>query len=298
MRNVLITGSSGQLGRSFRKLSNAHPEFRFHFFNREDLPLEKPELIREKLNAVTFDVLINCAAYTKVDLAETEQTDAYLINCEAVGHLADVCQDKGAILVHYSSDYVYHNGERAPMQEDAPLNPRSVYAKSKLCGELAAIANCERTLLFRTSWLYSPYGHNFVKTMLRLGSQPGALTVVDDQIGAPTYAPDLAKATLEVLGKLLPGSTFEESSWGVYNYANRGQTSWFGFASGIMQIAGLAKEIHPIPTSGYPTPAPRPPYSVMDMSRVINTFGIHIPEWKVSLRSCLEELGAAERTTK
>lgn len=221
-----------------------------------------------------------------MDKAESEPEQAHLVNVESVANLAEACKNVGASLIHFSSDYVYHNGQNTPLKETDATNPQSVYAKTKLEGEAAA----GTAMVIRTSWVYSSFGNNFVKTMLRLGKERPELRVVYDQIGAPTYARDLAKATLDILQKVEKGEVERSLLQGIYNYSNEGVTSWYDFAQAIFEINNIDCKVIPIETKDYPTPAARPPYSVLHKAKIKAAFGLEILHWREGLLKCLELL--------
>nr|WP_290934408.1 dTDP-4-dehydrorhamnose reductase [Haliscomenobacter sp.] len=223
-------------------------------------------------------------AYTAVDKAEQENELAFAINAHAPGILAEACWEKGVQLIHYSSDYVYHNGINRPLLETDPSMPRSIYAHSKLEGDKRVLAH-PGALVFRTSWVYSSFGHNFVKTMLRLGQERDTLRVVNDQIGTPTYARDIARMSLQIL---LSEQSGEQA--GIFNYSNEGVCSWYDFARAIFDLSGIPCRVEPIPSTAYPTPAARPSYSVLDKSKFKAAFGLEIPYWRDSLVECLHLL--------
>ena len=280
---ILVTGSNGQLGKSLKKIAASYPQFRFVFASREDLALHHYGLVENYFAALRPQYCINCAAYTAVDKAETEQDVAMLINGEAVGHLAKVCTQFGTRLVHISTDYVFDGTSATPYQPTDPTGPINVYGHSKLKGEELCRVNAIDAIIMRTSWVYSEFGQNFVKTMLRLMKEKPSIRVVNDQIGAPTYAVDLAKAILEVIVR---GNWFP----GIYHYCNRGRISWYDFALAIRNAMGYACEVLAIPSSEFPTPARRPKYSLLDTNSFEKSFGIPIPDWEESLKSCLAAL--------
>lgn len=280
---ILVTGANGQLGKELKQLSSSFPQFEFHFLSREDLPIHHFELVRNFFNAYHPAYLINCAAYTAVDRAESETELAFQVNGEAVGVLAAVCKEKNCKLIHISTDYVFDGTATTPYKEDHPTNPKSVYGASKLDGEQQAFRFNPDTIVIRTSWVYSEFGKNFVKTMLKLMPEKGELNVVSDQVGSPTYAADLAAAILHIISS---------GKWqaGTYHYSNEGVISWYDFAVAIKELAGNNCKVNAIPTSAYPTPAKRPAYSVLDKSKIITTFNLQVPGWKKSLETCLKNL--------
>lgn len=283
MRRFLLTGCNGQLGRSFQQLAATRQEEQWQFTDKEQLDISDADAVREALRAFRPHTVINCAAYTAVDRAESEPDIARRLNRDAVAHLAAACEANGARLVHYSSDYVYHNGLDRPLREDDPALPKGVYAQTKLEGEEEALSRCPRSLILRTSWVYAPFGHNFAKTMLRLGAERRALQVVYDQVGTPTYAPDLAEATLALLDA-------PDSPSGRINFSNEGVTSWYDFACHIMDLAGLNCRVEAILSADYPTAARRPTYSVLDKSRFKTASAFQIPHWYSGLKRCLHRL--------
>lgn len=280
---ILVTGSNGQLGKELKQLASSFPQFDFIFLSREDLPIHHFELVRNFFRGYHPAFLINCAAYTAVDKAELEKDLAFQVNAEAVGVLAAVCKEYHTSFIHISTDYVFDGIAVAPYKEDAPTNPQGVYGASKLEGEKQAMQFNPDTIIIRTSWVYSEFGKNFVKTMLKLMSEREEINVVNDQIGSPTYAADLANVIMKIIG---------EGKWkpGIYHYSNGGVISWFDFAVAIKQAAGLTCKINPIPTSQYPTPAKRPAWSVLDKTKIQQTFGVKPTDWKESLATCLSRL--------
>jgi len=284
MANVLITGAGGQLGRELQYLSRYYSGHSFHFLTRDSLDITDEQAIEEQIRQHRIDVVINCAAYTAVDKAEEEVLLAQKINAEAPGFLAKACANQQAFLIHISTDYVYHNGMDRPFTEADPCQPQSVYARTKLEGEIAARAYPEHSMVLRTSWVYSTYGHNFVKTMARLGAERDQLRIVYDQIGAPTYARDLAQAIL----RIVQNKQYQQHP-GIYNFSNEGVTSWYDFALSIFTWLDLDCEVTPIRSAEYPTPAKRPAYSVLDKQLFKDTFGQTIPHWQESLWACLDE---------
>lgn len=280
---IMVTGANGQVGKELKDLSAAYPQFEFIFLSREDMPIHHFEMVRHYFTIYNPQYLVNCAAYTAVDRAETEKERALQINGEAVGVLAAVCKEHNCRFIHISTDYVFDGTATAPYKEDAATNPQSVYGASKLEGEKQALQYNPDCIIIRTSWVYSAYGKNFVKTMLKLMQEKEEIGVVNDQHGSPTYAADLAGAILQIIssGKWQPG---------IYHYANQGIISWFDFAIAIKEISGSACKVNPISTSQYPTPAKRPAWSALNTSRIQETFGIAVKDWKESLRVCYANL--------
>lgn len=280
MKKILVTGSNGQLGSEIKALSDGFPNFDFVFSDRSQLSLENPETISTFLDTIQPDYIVNCAAYTAVDKAESEPELADLINHKSVGELARWSFLNNAKLIHVSTDYVFDGTSASPLKENNATNPQNEYGKTKLRGEHAALSANPDAIVIRTSWVYSEFGNNFVKTMMRLMQERATLNVVDDQIGSPTYAKDLAQAILEIINK---------NNWqgGIYNFSNEGEISWFDFAVAIKEIADLDCEVSGIPSSQFPTPAKRPAYSLLDKSKIKNTFGVQVPFYRDSLEKCL-----------
>ncbi len=280
---ILVTGANGQLGKEMKELESAYPGFRFIFLSREDMPVHHFELVRNVFKGYQPQYLVNCAAYTAVDKAETEKELAFQVNGEAVGVLAAVCKEYGTKFIHISTDYVFEGNGTTPYSTEAPTNPQSVYGASKLKGEEEAMLYNPDSLIIRTSWVYSEFGKNFVKTMRKLMSEREELNVVSDQIGSPTYAADLAQVIMEIIagGIWVPG---------IYHFSNSGVISWYDFAVAIRDLSGLQCRVQPIPSSQYPTPAKRPAYSVMDTTKIFSTFKLAPKPWRESLIRCLDKL--------
>lgn len=281
---VLVTGANGQLGKELQQLEGKWPDFRFLFLSREDLPIHHFELVRNFFKASKPSVLINCAAYTAVDKAEQEPILARQVNAEAVGVLAAVCAANQCRFIHISTDYVFDGKAINPYKEEDLTVPQSVYGQTKLEGERQAFLANPGAIVIRTSWVYSSFGKNFVKTIIRLLKDKPEISVVQDQFGSPTFAADLADVILQIASS---------SKWisGVYNYSNSGIISWFEFAKEIGKLVGASTPIKGISTAEYPTPAKRPAWSVLDTSKIVSTYGVTIKDWKDSLRQCLHELG-------
>lgn len=276
----MVTGANGQLGKELKAIAPRFPEFEFIFLSREDMPIHHFELVRNTMRIYKPDYLINCAAYTAVDRAETEPDLAFLVNGEAVGVLAQVCQETACRFIHISTDYVFDGTGTQPYREEDAIHPQNVYGASKLEGEKRAIAADPDVVIIRTSWVYSPFGKNFVKTMIRLMEEKPEISVVNDQVGSPTYAHDLAIAILQII-------RFARWTPGIYHYSNDGAISWYEFAVEIGKQLNSQCRIHAIPTSQFPTPARRPAYSVLDKTRISQTYGIRPLPWKKSLQDCL-----------
>lgn len=282
MKQILVTGANGQLGNEIARLTSLYANSQFHFTDVKELDLSSAESVNDYFEKHTFDVIINCAAYTAVDKAEDDYDLCRVINAQAVGYLAKAAQRTGAKFVHVSTDYVFDGKNYKPYTETDPILPVSVYGKTKAEGEAIALGLCEQTLVIRTSWLYSGFGNNFVKTMLRLGQERNRLNVVADQIGTPTYAADLAQAILQIVH----GNLFVA---GIFHYSNEGVCSWYDFTKAIHRMAGITTcEVMPIRSEQYPTRAERPFYSVLDKTKIKTTYGLMIPHWEESLERCIE----------
>jgi dTDP-4-dehydrorhamnose reductase len=286
---ILVTGANGQLGMELQQISSHYPGYDFIFLSKQELAIENVAAVKNRFQQHQPKYCINCAAYTAVDKAESEKDLAYRINAEAVGIVAAACKEHNTILIHISTDYVFNGQANTPYKEDAPVDPINIYGASKLEGERLAVKNNPGTIIIRTSWVYSSYGKNFVKTMLRLMSEKKELSVVNDQFGSPTYAADLAEAVLQIISKL----TANSSQLTAYHYTNDGITSWYDFALAIKELSGSQCTVNPIPTSDYPTPAKRPAYSVLDKTKIQQTFGIELRDWKESLDACIREIRKA-----
>ncbi|PHN02017.1 dTDP-4-dehydrorhamnose reductase [Flavilitoribacter nigricans] len=289
--NICITGAGGQLGQSFKSLTGAYPQWQFHFADRSIADLSDLSTVDQWLEASQPDVLINCAAYTNVNQAEEDEALARQINVDAVEHLARYCSRKAIPLFHYSSDYVYHTERGIPFRETDATAPKGVYAVTKLEGERAALAAHAGTTVIRTSWVYASMGHNFVRTMLRLGSERDELKVVSDQIGTPTYAPDLAAASLQMLQAWRQGTVSGEDMAGIFNFSNEGVCSWYDFALAIFELSGLECTVHAVESHEFPSPVERPHYSVLNKTRIKKTFQLEIPYWREALGRCLAAIG-------
>lgn len=289
-KTIVVTGAAGQIGQELQALASIFNNYYFLFTNRDQLDITDKASVQHFFESNTIHYCINCAAYTGVDRAESEPEQAYKINVEGVANLAEACKMAGAPLIHFSSDYVYHNGQNTPLKESDPTHPQSIYARTKLEGEQAALAIGGDVMILRTSWVYSSFGNNFVKTMLRLGRERPELRVVYDQIGTPTYARDLAKAVLDIIQKIEKGDADRSLLHDVYNYSNEGVTSWYDFAKAIFEITQIDCKVMPIETKDYPTPAARPPYSVLHKAKIKEVFGVEGSHWREELQSCLSLL--------
>ena len=283
--NVLVTGSNGQLGSEIKELSSNY-NYNFFFTTRDDIDITSKESIKEFCQTNSINVIINCAAYTAVDKAQTDIENADLVNRKAVKKLSIVAKELNIKLIHISTDYVFDGKNFKPYVEEFQTNPQSVYGKTKLDGENEIRdINPLNSIIIRTSWVYSYYGNNFVKTMLRLGKEKEELGVIFDQVGTPTYAKDLAKTILDIIPQI------ENSKVEIYNYSNEGVLSWYDFAKEIMKMAKLNCKINPIETYQYPTPAKRPHFSLLNKSKIKSKFNLEIPYWKDGLDDCLKRLG-------
>lgn len=281
MEKILVTGCHGQLGSELKEASSSYDNVSFVFTDRHDLDITNHETVARFLNEGDFNYLLNCAAYTAVDKAESDKETAFAVNALAAGVLAKCCHEEGVKFVHISTDFIFDGTLARPLLEDDTVNPLSIYGATKLEGELKALVNNPATLILRTSWVYSSFGHNFVKTILKLCKERESLGIIFDQIGTPTYAKDLAVAILAItIGK--------EWKPGVYHYSNEGVASWYDFAIAIRDNAGLKTKINPIETSQYPTPAVRPKYSVLNKKKFKDTFKMEIPYWRDSLYNCMQ----------
>lgn len=281
MINVLVTGANGQLGSELRKISGNFPEMVFSFTDVAELDITSPSKVAAFMADFKPGYLINCAAYTAVDKAETDQQTAALINATAVGLLADASANVNCRMFHVSTDYVFDGKGPRPYTEDQSVNPQSVYGSTKLEGEILCQEKNAESVIIRTSWLYSAFGNNFVKTMVRLGNEKPEIGVIADQIGTPTNAADLALAILTIIAQVSSGEKMFVP--GIYHYSNEGVASWYDFTKAIFDIAGISCKVKPIASEDFPSPVQRPPYSVMNKSKIKATFGLQIPYWRDSL---------------
>jgi dTDP-4-dehydrorhamnose reductase len=293
IKTILVTGSSGQLGQSLKGIAKTYPDYVFTFATRTDLDLSNEQSIDAYFQQHNFDLIINCAAYTAVDNAESEPTLADQINHLAVKQLAEIAKHQNTKLIHISTDYVFNGQQYRPYIESDDVAPQSVYGESKLKGEQALItALSNNGLIVRTSWVYSEYGNNFVKTMLRLGQQRDSLNVIFDQVGTPTYAGDLAKAIMTIVAS--DAFNQQKVTTEIYHYSNEGVCSWYDFAKTIFELSNIACNVSPIETKDYPTPATRPHYSLLNKAKIKQQYAITIPYWKDSLHACLSQLAQQE----
>ncbi|MTI30697.1 dTDP-4-dehydrorhamnose reductase, partial [Xanthovirga aplysinae] len=280
MSNILVVGSNGQLGREFQAISKNNKFFEFKFVDVDQLDITSSEEVIQFFVDHTFDYCINCAAFTAVDKSEEEKEFSFKVNIFGVRNLAKACARKSVKFIHISTDFVFDGNQSKPYRESDKTNPINVYGLGKMRGEKEALLNCTDTLVVRTSWLYSSFGGNFVKTMLNLAQRKKEINVVADQIGTPTYAHDLAKALLKIISS-------EKFYPGIYHYSNEGVASWYDFSKAIFEILGSNIKVKPINSIQYPTPAKRPHFSVLDKSKIKDRYRIEIPHWRESLNSCL-----------
>jgi dTDP-4-dehydrorhamnose reductase len=281
--NILITGCNGQLGNEMQLLEEANPQHTYFNTDVAELDITDSAAIEKFVNENQIDGIVNCAAYTAVDKAEDNQELCRLLNTVAPGYLAAAVEKRGGWLIQVSTDYVFDGTNHTPYTEDEPTCPNSVYGSTKLEGEKAAQQACSRTMIVRTAWLYSTFGNNFVKTMIRLGKEKPELGVIFDQIGTPTYAHDLAVALFAAINQgVVPG---------IYHFSNEGVISWYDFTKAIHRIAGITScHVRPLHTAEYPTPANRPHYSVLDKTKIKQTYNIEVPYWEESLKECILKL--------
>lgn len=283
MKKILITGANGQLGRCIKDASSSFPDFEFVFVSKEELDIENEDLARGFFQRNNFSHCINTAAYTNVEKAESDEEKAFAINAAAVKNLATICKENKVVLFHISTDYVFDGKKKSPYIETDQTNPINVYGASKLKGEEYIQQICDDYYIFRTSWLYSQYGHNFLNTILRYAKEGKPLTITTEQTGAPTNANDLAKAILTIIAQ-------DKGNYGVYHYSNSGETTWFGFAEEILLQTGKLKEASLAKTNHYSTFAARPEYSVLDNAKVRSNLNIENIDWQNSLKSVLKML--------
>jgi dTDP-4-dehydrorhamnose reductase len=284
---ILVTGANGQLGKELKELASSYPQFEFIFLSKTDLPVHHFEMVRDYFKVYQPAYFINCAAYTAVDRAEEEKDLAMQVNTEAPGVLAAICKENNCRFIHISTDYVFDGSATTPYKEESPTNPQSIYGLSKLKGEEQVMQFNPDAIIIRTSWVYSEFGKNFVKTMMKLMSERSELNVVNDQVGSPTYAADLAEAIMTIVNNDLESGKWLSS---IYNFSNEGVISWFDFAEEIKKQIKSECKILPIPTEQYPTPAKRPAYSVLDKTKIQNAFGIKLKDWKQSLAVCISKI--------
>lgn len=283
MAKVLITGSNGQLGSEIKQIAGKFPELEFAFTDVAELDITNPDKVSAFFEVFRPEFLVNCAAYTAVDKAETDLETAALLNATAVGILAAETAKVKSKIIHVSTDYVFDGKGPRPYKEDNMVDPQSAYGRTKLEGEVECLRNNNASMIIRTSWLYSAFGNNFVKTMLRLGSERAEIGVIADQIGSPTNAADLALAILTIISSDI--NRTKSFIPGIYHYSNEGVASWYDFTKAIFEIAEINCFVKPIASEDFPSPVQRPAYSVMDKSKIKLTFGLQIPYWRDSLKS-------------
>ncbi len=280
--NVLVTGANGQLGWSIRAIARDYPDLVIDYTDVEELDITNVSALQAYFTGRAIDYVVNCAAYTAVDKAEEEVEKATLINATAVKNLAHCADQFGFVLIHISTDYVFNGRHYRPYTEEDQPDPLSVYSRTKYEGEVAA-SHCQKSIILRTSWLYSEYGNNFLKTILRLASEREEIGIIDDQVGTPTYAGDLARAILAMIRQ-----KYDQKS--VFHYSNEGAASWYDFGMEIVRTSGLPCHVKPIPTEAYPLPAARPFYSLMSKRKFRETFDLEVPHWRVGLLRCLKNM--------
>ncbi|MFX0556032.1 dTDP-4-dehydrorhamnose reductase [Maribacter sp. CXY002] len=283
MKNILVTGGKGQLASCIKDVSGNLDNLNFIYVDIDQLDITDIKSVKTFFKKNNVSYCINCAAYTAVDKAESDKEFAEMVNVLGAKNLAITCDSNDAVLIHISTDFVFDGTHTKLYKEEDEANPLSVYGLTKLNGELVIADVLKKHIIIRTSWLYSEHGQNFLKTMMKLGSERDSLGVVVDQIGTPTYAGDLAKAIVSIIDK-------EKTSYGTYHYSNEGVASWYDFAKAIFDISGINVDLSPIKTEAYPTPAVRPRYSVMDKSKIKQELKFNIPNWRDSLKICLTNL--------
>ncbi|MCD0473679.1 dTDP-4-dehydrorhamnose reductase [Flavobacterium sp. EDS] len=283
MEKILVTGANGQLGSELSLLSSNYPQFQWVFADRTIITLDNLDLLKVQLSDIKPSIILNCGAYTAVDKAETEKELANVINHLAVEVLAKYVAKNAVKLIHVSTDYVFDGTSSMALDEEAPTKPINVYGATKRAGEIVCLQENPNAIIIRTSWVYSKFGNNFVKTMQRLMQERDSISVVNDQIGSPTYATDLAQAMIKIVlsEKWIPG---------IYNYSNEGEISWYEFALAIKDIGGYNCEVNGIPSSAYPTPAKRPSFSLLDKNKIKKVYGTDVPNYKESLKKMMTQL--------
>jgi dTDP-4-dehydrorhamnose reductase len=283
MKKIVVTGATGQLGSELKVLSENYAQYEWIFADRTQVSLDNLAVLKEQLESIQPSVILNCGAYTAVDKAEMEPELADIVNHQAVKTIAQYAKEHQVQLIHISTDYVFDGNSSVALQEDASTDPINVYGVTKLAGEKSCLQANPNAIIIRTSWVYSSFGNNFVKTMSRLLQERDSLNVVNDQIGSPTYAADLACAIMTIVA---------HSEWqsGIYNFSNEGEISWYEFVLAIKEIGKFDCLVNGIPSSEYPTPAKRPAFSLLDKSKIKNIFGVEVPAYKVSLNKCMELL--------
>ena len=282
--NILVTGGNGQLGMSIKDLAHSFGNYSFIFTDIDELDITDLKALQQFFSDHSIDVILNCAAYTAVDKAETEYDKALMINRDAVQNLVFIANDHDVSLIHVSTDYVFDGRSKRPYLETDPVSPTSAYGRSKVAGEEIILERSRNAAIVRTAWLYSPYGQNFVKTILKKGKEQGVLRVVADQLGSPTSAADLASAILHLANNM------PEEGVQIYHYANEGVCSWYEFAKAVLDIGNIACKVHPVKSEDYPVLAPRPAYSVMDKSKIQHHLRLTVPAWRESLEICIDNM--------
>jgi dTDP-4-dehydrorhamnose reductase len=292
---ILVTGANGQLGKELQVLAEFHDDYSFVFATKEDLPIQEEAKVQQYFSKHKPAFCVNCAAYTAVDKAETDTETAFAVNATGAGILATASRSNNTKFIHISTDYVFDGQSPVPYKEDAPVNPMNTYGASKLKGEQLCLEKNPDAIIIRTAWVYSGFGNNFVKTMIRLMSERPSINVVNDQVGAPTYAADLARAIIHIIlasqahtRNPKPGT----GNWvpGIFHYSNKGRISWYDFAVAIKEMTHSNCTVNPIPSSQYPTPAKRPSFSLLDTHKIYETYHCEIPDWKDGLERCLQKL--------
>lgn len=286
---ILVSGKGGQLAAELQQIASLLPSYDFLFTTRKELDITAPAQLQNYFEQYRPKFFINCAAYTAVDKAEEDKETAYKVNASAVQYIANCCTQYNTTFIHFSTDYVFDGTKCTPYLPDDECNPINYYGYTKREGEVLALKHCPQSLIIRTSWVYSSFGHNFVKTMCRLMKERTSIQVVNDQIGSPTYAANLAEVVMQIIPQLENNAS---AFSGIYHYTNDGIISWFDFASAIRCFIKASCEVNPIPTIQYPTPAKRPAYSVLNKDKILHTFHLSLQPWKNSLEQCLKKLNA------
>jgi dTDP-4-dehydrorhamnose reductase len=292
---ILVTGANGQVGQELRVLVALYPDFNFVFTTRENMPIDDEAAVKQFFSSHNPAYCINCAAYTAVDKAETDEETTYRVNAEGTRILAAACKTFNTRFIHISTDYVFNGQSPVPYKEEAPTEPVNLYGASKLKGEQLCLQYNPEAIIIRTSWVYSSFGKNFVKTMMRLMQERPAINVVNDQVGSPTYAADLAQCMMQIIVSCeLSIANQGRQGWhpGIYHYSNHGRISWYDFAVAIKELTGSNCTVNPIPAEQFPTPAKRPPFSLLDTNKIQNVFRCTIPFWKESLQKCLKVMNS------
>jgi len=290
MKNILVTGGDGQVGMELQNLQDKYPDFSFRFTDAKDLDITDIQAINQYFESFQPDYIYNCAAFTAVDKAEEAVGIALKVNTLGAENLAKAAKKHNSKLFHISTDYVYDSSQNTPYIEGDSAHPGGIYAITKYLGDKAVLDILPSSIILRTSWVYSSYGNNFVKSMKKYGVERDQLNIVYDQIGTPTYAHDLAKAILDITQKIESKEIDSHTAKGVFHYSNEGVASWYDFAMAIFDLEGIQCDVRPILSKEYPTPARRPPFSLMDKGKFKSTFGLSIPYWRESLVACLKEL--------